>query len=128
MLFPSKNNRDWDAFKIELQFPMTYAGCCRTLGYKPYDNRGGFGHKSILLGHLQDLLIARDAWWKRDNDWKPDYSTSDIKHCISVVNNKAHQNSVARDTNCILAFRTSELRDKFLETFRNLIEQCKELI
>lgn len=34
----------------------------------------------------------------------------------------------ARNANYILSFQSKEIRDKFLENFRDLIEEAKELI
>lgn len=48
LLFPSKDQRDWGNFKIEPQVPTTYNDCCRVLGCKPYDNRGGIGHIRVF--------------------------------------------------------------------------------
>lgn len=129
LLFPSKENRNWDEFKVKVdsQFPTTYEKCCDVLGCDPQLNDVSGWH-SYLIRRLQQLLICCRAWWDVDNDWEPDYSTSDIKYCIGVVNNKVCQNCVTRDTNCILVFRTLEIRNKFLETFKDLIEDCKELL
>lgn len=75
---------------------------------------------------LCQLLICRNAWWKQLG-WKPDWGNATKKFCIIYSSNK-----ICRDffigNNHILAFPTSEVRDQFLDTFRDLIEEAKELL
>lgn len=75
---------------------------------------------------LCQLLVCRNAWWKQLG-WKPDWSNATKKFCIKYTSNK-----ICRDffigNNRILAFPTSEVRDQFLDTFRDLIEEAKELL
>lgn len=127
LLFPSKENRDWSTFKVEPQFPMTVEDCAELLDINN-NIISVCGYKGDELRLLQQLLICRDAWWKVDNDWKPDWSNAtEVKSTITLVSNK-----ICIDGNYnshrILAFRTEEIRDKFLDTFRDLIEKCKELL
>ena len=77
---------------------------------------------------LQQLLIFRDAWWKMADDWKPDWTNFKVnKFCIGVDRNIT--NSCNKVTgNKILAFPTEEMRDAFYECFKDLIEECKELL
>lgn len=128
LLFPSKENRDWSTFKVEPQFPTDIADCRRILK----DGTNKMTHLYELaekIDNLRQLLIARDAWWKVDNNWKPDWSEkSDTwKYVIIRREDKvlATEEVVIART---LTFRTEEIRDKFLKTFKKLIEQCKELI
>lgn len=126
LLFPSKEQRDWTKFKIEPQFTTTCGGCCKVLGLD--DDDSIYDYRSLELESLRVLLICRDAWWKMDNDWKPDWSdNTQDKHFITYYENRINRSS-CNSFNHILAFRTAEIRDKFLETFGDLIEQCKELI
>ena len=73
------------------------------------------------------LLICRNAWWKQLG-WKPDWEDSkNKKYAISITGN----NSYCYDTyafNAILVFPTYEVRDQFLDSFRDLIEEAKELL
>ena len=60
--------------------------------------------------------------------WEPDWSTEDeIKYVIEVYRNNVRTNSQGY-SNTILAFPTAEMRDAFYENFKDLIEQCKELL
>lgn len=128
LLFPSKENRDWTTFKVESQYPNTYALCCKALNIDINDNERGYGHKSMLLVNLQQLLVCRDAWWKLDDYWEPNWADSDTdKWVIENYDEDIHVDAYT-NTNFILAFRTEEIANKFLETFHNLIESCQELI
>lgn len=125
MLFPTKENRDWSTFKIEPQFPTSIDKCGEVLDLN-VDAEDWY--KESELNALRKLLIARDAWCKVDDDWKPDWGAlSEEKFVICNIQDEIVTERVSYSTP-ILAFRTPELRDKFLETYRDLIEKCKELI
>lgn len=124
MLFPSKKNRDWNKFKIEPQFPMTFQGCCRQL-FLTADCEEHY--EALKIEAFRQLLIARDAWWKVDNDWEPDWEGA-YNCTIATYKDKVKKDNSFICANRILTFRTPEIRDKFLDTFRDLIEQCKKLI
>lgn len=75
---------------------------------------------------LCQLLVCRNAWWKQLG-WKPYWTDDKMKYCISYKANKKEKNSywtVSR----ILAFPTPEVRDQFLDTFGDLIEEAKDLL
>ena len=75
---------------------------------------------------LCQLLVCRNAWWKQLG-WKPDWTDDKIKYCISYKANKNEKNSYSMVSR-ILAFPTPEVRDQFLDTFGDLIEEAKELL
>ena len=76
---------------------------------------------------LCQLLVCRNAWWKQLG-WKPDWKNcSTVKHCIQPFSEKIDK-STNRTGSVVLAFPTIEIRDQFLETFRDLIEEAKELL
>ncbi len=75
---------------------------------------------------LCQLLICRNAWW-RQLGWKPDWDKPDEKHCI-VRKGEAADKQIKSFESCILAFPTYEVRDQFLDLFRDLIEEAKELL
>lgn len=83
-----------------------------------------FGRKVLALCRL---LVCRNAWWKQLG-WKPDWGDGkNKKYAISITKN----NPYCYDTyafNAILAFPTREIRDQFLESFGDLIEEAKELL
>ena len=70
---------------------------------------------------LGKLIQLRDAWW---GDWRPDWKDNEYKYNIEIYFNRI---DIAYHTNLsyILAFPTAEMRDDFLSTFRDLIEQAK---
>ena len=60
--------------------------------------------------------------------WKPNWRDGDkYKMVIEVKENNAYKNGYLF-TNRILAFPTAEIRDAFYENFKDLIEECKELL
>ena len=87
-----------------------------------------------LLSAFTELLIFRDAYWKIAGEQmglgkpcKPDWNTNELKYIIYYENDRLWFNDeISRNT--ILAFPTEEMRDAFYENFKNLIEQCKELL
>ena len=83
---------------------------------------GMYGAVSALC----KLLIYRNAWWQKLG-WKPDWKEHDGKFVIrpNYDNVECSTNATA---NRILAFPTEEVRDKFAETFKDLIEEAKELL
>mgnify|MGYP006991639599 CR=1 FL=1 len=137
-IFKDENGNVINATKIVLEkkkkeYPKTYEECCKVLdwNHRDYDR---VGYKSELLCKLQVLLLCRDAYWKIAGEemglgkpWEPsdsDYITG--RYCIFV-----HQGNIICSTpaeDCPLTFSTEEMRDAFYENFKELIEQCKELL
>ena len=74
---------------------------------------------------LAQLCQLRDRY---NDGWKPDWRTgSEIKYCITIDENKITEWQYIT-INRILYFKTEELRDKFLENFRDLIWIAKPLL
>lgn len=73
-----------------------------------------------------ELDRCRNAWWKILN-WKPDWEGNECVYSINYYRGKILK-STSIGTNHILAFPTEETIDKFLETFKDLIEEAKELL
>lgn len=128
MLFPL-NTRDWFTFKIEPHFPMTIFECAEIMNVENEEQKI-VGYNVKQLKSLQLLLICRDAWWKVDNNWKPDWSAYSEKYIIVTSDNEINKDGQYIDyiNNHILAFSTMEIRNKFLEIFYDLIEECKEFL
>jgi hypothetical protein len=76
---------------------------------------------------LCQLLVLRNETWKRDGNWQLDWSNDSIKHTISCSDNQIETDSW-RGLHHILAFRTEQIRDEFLEKHRSLIEIAKPLL
>lgn len=111
----------------EPPYPKTYEECCEVLGKtKAYQSVSGY--KTELLEDFQKILICRDAYWKLAGDWKPDYiNTSQKKFAVRMFGDRILF-EVYGGYNSILAFPTEEMRDIFYENFKELIEECKELL
>lgn len=75
---------------------------------------------------LCQLLVCRNAWWKKLG-WSPNWNDTNSKYCISC-NNSAVACQVYSSANEILAFPTKKICVRFLESFRDLIEEAKELL
>lgn len=73
---------------------------------------------------LHQLLVCREVYRQ---GWKPNWFDETEKYCIGCYTNNIDI-FVAIGTNQILSFQSKEIRDKFLENFRDLIEEAKELI
>lgn len=133
LLFPSRTNRDWNTFKIEQAFPMNYKDCCSVIGWAESANKIS-GYKHYNLYGFQKLLVCRDAWWKIDNKWEPDWDSKNTQYLIKLRGNDvtcidiAPESSLYDYCNSFLTFRTEEIRNKFYENFKDLIEECKEFI
>jgi hypothetical protein len=86
--------------------------------------------KPILA--LSQLLVCRNAYWKIDNNWKPEVHSSDKVYTIfaTLGENIIKDYDFCSDysDSYILSFRTAEIRDEFYNNFKDLIEQAKELL
>ena len=120
--------------KKQSQYPKTYVECCKILNYN-LNNDIVAGYKYSLLENIQKLLICRDAYYKiageqmgLDKSWEPDWSNyENIKYIVG-----GYDGEIGYDQNHhihkILAFPTTEMRDAFYENFKELINECKELL
>jgi hypothetical protein len=118
------------AVKKQAKYPKTYKECCDVLGISTMDNDAQ-GYKAYLIIRFQELLIARDAYWKIAGEemglveaWEPNWYYDQFKYIILC-----RRNNIIKDTvtskNSILAFPTEKMRDAFYENFKDLIEECK---
>lgn len=118
------------------QYPKTYKECCSVLNiptdecYIDIDVPLDYNR---LLSAFTELLICRDAYWKiageqmgLDRPWEPD--TCQIVYSIARCANEVVRYNDTYGGLFILEFPTKEMRDAFYENFKDLIEQCKELL
>lgn len=73
---------------------------------------------------LAQLCQLRDRY---NDGWKPDWEDGINKYCIYLQGNKIDCGEV-HSLHYVLIFKTEELRDEFLENFRDLIEIAKPLL
>ena len=106
------------------KYPKSYEECVKCIkSVKEASDR------AALLCKLERLLVCRDAYWKIAGDWKPEYPFNTARYVIT--NSKGFAGKVLvydAAKNYILEFPTVEMRDAFYENFKELIEQCKELL
>lgn len=113
---------------VKHKYPTTYDKCCDILDANEFV-------RYELMTNFPKLINARNAYWKIAGEemglgkpWKPDWSTEhERKYVIEVYRNNVRTNSQGY-SNTILAFPTAEMRDVFYENFKDLIEECKELL
>lgn len=117
--------------KKKPKYPKTYVECAKILDCFSAVHIDGY--KNELLEKFQELLICRNAYWKiageqmgLDKPWEQDYDD----RCFIIVNNNGniYTYEYHGSNNVLLAFPTEEMRDAFYENFKDLIEQCKELL
>lgn len=122
--------------KKKPKYPKTYEECARLLDTFCGSIEGYNGGK--LLSYFQQLLVCRDAYWKiagkqrgLDKSWKPKFG----KYLLYSINFYLYKDSFElykgeynNSDNRILVFPTEEMRNAFYENFKDLIEQCKELL
>lgn len=145
-----ENGKAIDASKIKLvknvpYYPKSYEECCDVLNIDPirrieYEESWGFRSinqydTDILaqLKHFRKLLICRDAYWKiagqqmgLEKPWEP--AIQDSIWGITRSKDEIEKYSCHFGKTNPLEFPTVEMRDAFYENFKDLIEQCKELL
>jgi hypothetical protein len=155
--FTDENGNVIDATKILIKkntptYPKTYEACWKVFGLKhnlslwwnAYDAHSGIVSKlpKELLGikerieSLSKLLVCRNVYWKLygeeiglDGSWEPDWNDNNQpKFGIHNVQNDIRTINLRVLKNLILVFPTEEMRDAFFANFKDLIEDCKELL
>ena len=145
-IFTDENGNVIEAQKIVLEkkkkkYPKTYDECLSVLQIKGYDIvtyvPSWTAYEKTLYQKvlkLRELIICRDAYWKIAGEemglgkpWEPDWNNISNKYCIYFVSEDAWLKE-CQTRQCFFAFPTEEMRDVFYENFKNLIEECKELL
>lgn len=121
---------------VKHKYPKTYEECCSVIGINWYDIEIDIPqpYQQKMFNFLK-LRICRDAYWKIVGEemglgkpWEPDWTNENQeKYCICYGDGNIRK-ITWRIYNSILAFPTEEVRDVFYENFKDLIEQCKELL
>lgn len=126
------------AIKKKPKYPKltNLSDCKEILGEKDM-YQGVSGYKGELLTNFQRLIIYRDAYWKiageqmgLNTPWKHNYlkEANTIRYAIYNTGDEIVKLDGKLYRNYILCFPTEEMRDVFYENFKDLIEQCKELL
>ena len=121
-----KNKRDEFAYidgysKIKESKPGEFSVSVSTIQDKNLI-KGESRAKAFLA--LMQLMNLRDEYRQ---GWKPDYRNDSDKYVITHYG-IAITGGTFKHYNAILSFQSADIRDKFLENFKELIEQAKELI
>ena len=129
--FQDENGNTINARKVKIvkkkpKYPTTYEECCEVLNLTPCYNVAYEYYRGEELDALYQLLVCRDAYWKIAG-WKPDWKEHEFKYYISTYRCEVDRDKVYHCNN-VLAFPTSEMRDTFYENFKDLINDCKELL
>lgn len=127
--------------KKKPQYPKTYKECCGVLKIPKNEHYIDIDAPLVpsdynrLVSAFTKLLICRDAYWRIageqmgwGNPWEPDSKNKVYYIFYCVSNNTIKRSEGNLYSNVILAFPTKEMRDAFFENFKDLIEQCKELL
>ena len=118
------------------KYPNDYKTCCDVLYANSNHNECyEVGLRGYPIQTFAKLLICRDAYWKiageemgLDKPWKPDWKDNyQKKWTISFYQGEINFTK-GPNVHRILAFPIEEMRDAFYENFKDLIEQCKELL
>ena len=108
-----------------------HVNSCNKVEHSTGDTMPGYAKhlwptKELAEASLALLELARLRDYVNDG-WKPDWTTDNCKHCITIA-----EDEVSKEVWCsvqyFLAFKDSETRDGFLEAYRDLIEVAKPLL
>lgn len=128
------------------ELPKTYGECCEVLGFNdlPYMaytwNRNEDVEVILLepqvtllqkLETLRRVITCRDAYWKLADDWsfKIGGNSQEVVYAITIWGTGILKDFYhALNCNRILVFPNEEMRDAFYENFKDLINECKELL
>ncbi|HEX8586096.1 MAG TPA: hypothetical protein VF680_17015 [Allosphingosinicella sp.] len=73
---------------------------------------------------LAQLLQLRDIY---NGDWKPDWNDGKNKYTI-ITNHNSVVYSATSGTNCVMVFKSQDIRHKFFDNFKDLLEIAKPLL
>ena len=108
---------------IKPKYPITYDECCDMLNANEFV-------RYELMTNFPKLINARNVYWKiageemgLDKPWEPDWDNLSTNHEFIKIDKGCFTYSSR-----LLVFPTEKMRDTFYENFKDLIEQCKELL
>jgi hypothetical protein len=117
------------------QYPKTYEECCDTLQLEhTFELKDLTIDEEKLTDSFIRLKRCRDSYWKIAGEqmglgkpWEPKWEIDNVKYSIIVVENEIRIGD-NEEIQRLLVFPTEEMRDAFLENFKELIDFCKELL
>ena len=123
---------EYYAVRRKPKYPNTYEECFNIcFGNKHHIVQvvglDGLGDNKELFESFIKLKICRDAYWKIADDWEPNWEDNTYKYAIEYIKNHIEVD-FRWNSNTTLSFPTEEMRDAFYENFKELIEECKELL
>ena len=116
------------------KYPKTYDEC-----YDEYNTELHFiyvdkDERDLYESFIQ-LIRCRNAYWKIAGEQmglckpcEPDWYSTDRKYNIYNYRGVIKYDYFTVVDRCLLVFPTVEMRDAFYKNFKDLIEQCKELL
>lgn len=124
--------------KVGCQYPKTYKECCDVLkipnGERYVDIDVPLDYNK-LLSVFAKLLICRSAYWKIAGEqmglgkpWEPEKAEIVYAICYDFYEDVIDVSVFNLYDNVVLCFPTEEMRDKFFENFKDLINETKELL
>ena len=141
-----RNGKTYAVLKRQ-EYPKTYDECCKVVNASPYiklvfniDDGQKYSYDVDNLQcyeNIRRIKICRDAYWKiageemgLDKPWDSVYGCGEWGYWIEydINANKIYCQDSRLLLNRLLVFPTKEMRDAFYENFKDLIEQCKELL
>lgn len=125
-------NRNGKTFAVLKRpvYPKTFESCLGVLGIKEYEFRmSGLPFAYRDIERFAHIIACRDAYWKLADNWKPNWNDmTQPRFGIHTVENQIKRITLYVLKNLILVFPTEEMRDAFFENFKEMIEECKELL
>lgn len=114
---------------IKSKYPTTYEECYDEGNTELHFIYVDKDERDLYESFIQ-LIRCRNAYWKIAGEemglgkpWKPDWNNLSTNHEFIKINKGCFTYSSR-----LLVFPTTEMRDAFSENFKDLIEQCKELL
>lgn len=147
-IFKDENGNVINATKIVLEkkkkeYPKRYEECCYVLGFENTEMVFEDDYRDInppkeqwkrlgLMNQLNKLLICRDAYWKIAGDemglGKPWKSSKDNMVYSFYRHSNEIETAIFSGESVTFEFPTEEMRNAFLENFKDLLESIKELL
>jgi hypothetical protein len=121
------------AIKKKPKYPKTIEECVKLLRVDFKLDMDSYKRK--LMANFYRLILCRDTYWKIAGEemglgkpWQPNWDDEDeYKYGLFRLRNLIYKDTAAINPT-LLIFPTQEMRDVFYENFKDLIEQCKELL